>query len=53
VTCDGTDAAVLSVSIHNDGAVPAEVLPVLFEPFRGDARYQRTRGLGLGLFITQ
>jgi signal transduction histidine kinase len=29
------------------------VLPVLFEPFRGNTRYQRTRGLGLGLFISQ
>jgi signal transduction histidine kinase len=25
----------------------------MFEPVRGNARYQRTRGLGLGLFITQ
>ena len=43
----------LSVSVQNAGAIPPEVLPVLFEPFRGTARYQRTRGLGLGLFITQ
>jgi signal transduction histidine kinase len=53
VRCSGRRSRQLSVSVHNAGAVPAEVLPVLFEPFRGTARYQRTRGLGLGLFITQ
>ncbi|HVU50338.1 MAG TPA: MEDS domain-containing protein [Polyangia bacterium] len=53
VRCNGKRSKDLSVSVHNAGAVPPEVLPVLFEPFRGTARYQRTRGLGLGLFITQ
>jgi signal transduction histidine kinase len=53
VRCNGRQAKHVSVSVHNAGAVPPEVLPVLFEPFRGNARYQRTRGLGLGLFITQ
>ena len=53
IRCDGGDASGVEVSIHNGGAVPPEVLPVLFEPFRGNTRYQRTRGLGLGLFITQ
>jgi signal transduction histidine kinase len=53
VRCQGRKPQHLSVTVHNGGAVPPEVLPVLFEPFRGNARYQRTRGLGLGLFITQ
>jgi signal transduction histidine kinase len=53
VRCNGRSAKHLGVTVHNAGCVPAEVLPVLFEPFRGNARYQRTRGLGLGLFITQ
>jgi signal transduction histidine kinase len=53
VRCDGSAPTYVDVSIHNGGVVPAEVLPVMFEPFRGNARYQRTRGLGLGLFITQ
>ena len=39
--------------MNNEGVVVPEVLPILFEPFRGNTRYQRTRGLGLGLFITQ
>jgi signal transduction histidine kinase len=53
ISCDGRDPSDVTVSVHNGGGVPREVLPVLFEPFRGNARYQRTRGLGLGLFITQ
>jgi signal transduction histidine kinase len=53
IRCNGRRSKHLSVSVHNAGSVPPEVLPVLFEPFRGTARYQRTRGLGLGLFITQ
>jgi signal transduction histidine kinase len=53
IACDGHDPAHVALSVHNDGVVPADVLPVLFEPFRGNTRYRRTRGLGLGLFITQ
>jgi signal transduction histidine kinase len=43
----------VQISVHNDGVVPPDVLPVLFEPFRGNTRYQKKMGLGLGLFITQ
>jgi signal transduction histidine kinase len=53
IRCDGKGADHVEISVHNDGVVLPEVLPILFEPFRGNARYQRTRGLGLGLFITQ
>jgi signal transduction histidine kinase len=53
VRCDGEAREGITVTVHNEGVVPADVLPVLFEPFRGNTRYQRTRGLGLGLFITQ
>jgi signal transduction histidine kinase len=53
VRCHGRKPKHLTVLVHNVGVVPPEVLPVLFEPFRGNTRYQRTRGLGLGLFITQ
>jgi signal transduction histidine kinase len=53
VRCDGDRREGITVTVHNEGVVPADVLPVLFEPFRGNTRYQRTRGLGLGLFITQ
>jgi signal transduction histidine kinase len=50
--CHGCDPARVELSVHNEGVIPSQVLPVLFEPFRGHTRYQRTRGLGLGLFIT-
>jgi signal transduction histidine kinase len=53
IRCNGRNPRRVTVSVHNGGVVPPEVLPVLFEPFRGNTRYQRTRGLGLGLFITQ
>jgi signal transduction histidine kinase len=53
IRCDGREPTHVAISVHNGGVVSSEVLPVLFEPFRGNARYQRTRGLGLGLFITQ
>jgi PAS domain S-box-containing protein len=53
VRVDATDPVLVDVLIHNDGVIPAEVLPVLFEPFRGTSKQQNSKGLGLGLFITQ
>jgi signal transduction histidine kinase len=53
IRCDGEHADHVEIRVHNDGVVVPEVLPILFEPFRGNTRYERTRGLGLGLFITQ
>lgn len=49
-----TDNGHAIVEVHNQGAIPHEVLPSLFEPFaaRGDQRRHRD-GLGLGLFIAQ
>ena len=54
VRVDGTreDAVVLSVA--NAGAIPADVLPHVFDPFRGGQRQLgRGDGLGLGLYIVQ
>ena len=40
--------------MHNAGAIPAELLPRLFEPMAaGERRRERSQGLGLGLFITR
>lgn len=51
VTADWRDG-LLSLSVHNHGnPIPPEVLPHLFEPFRGGGRQRRTDGLGLGLYI--
>ncbi|MDB4983533.1 MAG: Sensory box histidine kinase/response regulator [Myxococcales bacterium] len=46
---------VIELSVHNGGApIQPALLPTLFEPFRLTmARGARSRGLGLGLFITQ
>ncbi len=54
VHVDGTreDAVVLSVA--NAGAIPADVLPHVFDPFRGGQRQLgRSDGLGLGLYLVQ
>jgi PAS domain S-box-containing protein len=55
VSCDGTLPALVRLDIHNTGTVPAELIPVLFEPFRSglNAKQERSNGLGLGLFISQ
>jgi signal transduction histidine kinase len=46
------DGAVM-LTVHNEGTpIAPEVMPVLFEPFR-ITRGDRSRGLGLGLFITE
>lgn len=49
-----TDDAHAVVEVHNEGAIPPEVMPTLFQPFaaRGD-RKRPGDGLGLGLFITK
>lgn len=48
------DAERVSVEIHNEGTVPSELLPRLFEPFRSGRHYaKRGDGLGLGLFIAK
>jgi PAS domain S-box-containing protein len=53
VLVQGTaDTGTLIVS--NAGpAIPPEVLPTLFEPFRRGPGGERTRGLGLGLYISR
>jgi PAS domain S-box-containing protein len=42
----------VTVEVHNEGAIPSELLPRIFEPFRsGRHGEHRSEGLGLGLFI--
>lgn len=45
----GADDVVLSV--HNEGVIPSDVLPQLFDPFRRSNQRGSREGLGLGLFI--
>jgi signal transduction histidine kinase len=46
--------ASVGLEVSNAGAVPPELLPVLFEPLRNTADYTETRssGLGLGLYLS-
>jgi PAS domain S-box-containing protein len=44
----------VAVEVHNRGAIPSELLPRIFEPFRSGRHYaSRGEGLGLGLFIAK
>jgi PAS domain S-box-containing protein len=44
----------VAVEVHNRGAIPSDILPSIFEPFRsGRACTSRGAGLGLGLFIAK
>jgi len=49
VNISGEDAAAIHVRIVNRGAIPAERLQSLFEPFQAGGNSQK--GLGLGLYI--
>ncbi|MEP7156328.1 MAG: hybrid sensor histidine kinase/response regulator [Betaproteobacteria bacterium] len=54
VTLDGTLDAAIRLTIGNDGAIPADLLPLIFQPFRGAENPNHANGgLGLGLFIVQ
>jgi two-component system, OmpR family, sensor histidine kinase VicK len=46
------DEKSVAVEVHNEGMIPRELLPRIFEPFRsGQHHGSRGEGLGLGLFI--
>jgi len=55
VRLEGARPEVVGIVVANAGRIPPELLPHIFEPFRGGA--QRAAGggerLGLGLFIVQ
>lgn len=54
VRLDGSQSDVVVFSVENEGAIPAEVLPHVFDPFRGGRQLAgRSEGLGLGLYIVQ
>ena len=57
VEADGTDESSVRLRVHNVGPVPAETIPVLFEPLAQITAHKngaaRKPGLGLGLFIVR
>jgi two-component system, sensor histidine kinase and response regulator len=55
IRLDGTMDATVSVAMENGGAISADLLPLIFEPFRSSANQKQegSSGLGLGLYISQ
>ncbi len=54
VRIDGTQTDLVRVEVHNQGEVPSGLLARMFEPMAGgDRRGDKSRGLGLGLYISQ
>jgi signal transduction histidine kinase len=55
IDIEGSDPRMVSLTVSNDGTVPPELVPIIFEPFRAgkDRKHRGSSGLGLGLFITQ
>jgi len=54
VKLNGLRADSVTLAVSNTGVIPGEVLPHLFDPFRGGQRHLgRSEGLGLGLYIVQ
>ena len=53
LSTSGRDRGQVSALVHNEGVVDPEILPLIFEPFRGQRRRQHALGLGLGLYITR
>lgn len=54
VRADAINADTVSFAVINSGTIQAELLPHLFDPFRGGERQAaRSEGLGLGLYIAQ
>jgi signal transduction histidine kinase len=52
VRLDGTEREAVTLVVKNGGVIPADILPHLFDPFRGAQRQSgRADGLGLGLYI--
>ena len=54
IQADGGRAECVVIEVSNAGTIPPELLPRLFDPFRGSQRQSgRSEGLGLGLYIVQ
>jgi PAS domain S-box-containing protein len=56
LTIDGSQPDSLTLEVQNEGGIPRELLPVIFEPLHGGSGGRKTEGssgLGLGLYISQ
>jgi signal transduction histidine kinase len=50
---DGTAPDHVVLEVRNQGAIPPDLVPTLFDPFRASRQRRRAHGLGLGLFIVK
>ena len=50
---DGASPEQILIQVKNQGSIPAEHLPHLFEPFRSGVNGLSREGLGLGLYIVK
>jgi signal transduction histidine kinase len=53
VRINGREPDQVAVEVRSAGPIPAELVPVLFEPFQNGDLHNRRGGLGLGLFLTR
>jgi len=54
VLLDGSNPAHVVLDIVNRGSISADLLPVIFNPFRGTVhKNDKSRGLGLGLYVAR
>jgi signal transduction histidine kinase len=54
VSIEGDTPETVAIHVHNGGPpIASEEQAVLFEPFRASGSTRRSRGLGLGLYITK
>jgi len=54
VSVDGGRPDAVDLVVRNQGVIPQDLIPSLFDPLRGAAqRRDHVRGLGLGLFIVK
>ncbi len=53
VSVDGRDASRVAIAVQNPGTIPVELVGEIFDPFRKARQHAKSRGLGLGLYITK
>ena len=54
LTVDGSGPQLVALTIENQGVVPQDLIPVIFNPFRGTLQKRgKSNGLGLGLYVAR
>lgn len=54
VVVDGTHSERVTLSVSNEGTIPLDLVPVIFNPFRGTMQKRaKSNGLGLGLYVAR